>query len=62
MIQEEFIRSLDNPHPETLKFAEAGLTEWAQSLPVEDIADLVDPSAGIPVRWIPGVGWVEGSD
>jgi hypothetical protein len=29
-------------------------------LPEEDTEALVDSSAGKPVRWIPGKGWVEG--
>jgi hypothetical protein len=28
----------------------------------EDIEALVDNSAGKPVRWVPGEGWVEGRE
>jgi hypothetical protein len=55
--REELQRSLENPHPETEELAEAGLDDWASSLPQEDAADLVDLSAGKPVRWVPGKGW-----
>ncbi len=34
------------------------LAEWFASLPQEDEA-LVDGSAGRPVRWIEGRGWLE---
>src|SRR5262249_44093793 len=58
----EFQRSLDNPHPESAEFAELGFDEWARSLPTEDAKSLVDWSAGKPVRWVPGEGWVEGDE
>jgi hypothetical protein len=50
-------RSLDNPHPETAEIAEAGLADWAASLPEDE--GLVDLAAGIPVRWVEGKGWLE---
>jgi hypothetical protein len=50
-------RSLDRPHPEAAELAEVGLSEWGASLPEED--DLIDPSAGTPVRWVEGEGWRE---
>jgi hypothetical protein len=31
-------------------------------LPEEDAEALVDSSAGKPVRWAPGEGWVEGHE
>jgi hypothetical protein len=55
----ELRRSLDNPHPESAELAEEGLLEWARDLPEEDAAALVDASAGRPVRWVPGEGWIE---
>jgi hypothetical protein len=58
--REELRRSLENPHPETADLVEQGFDEWARSLPEEDAEALVDPSAGKPVRWVPGEGWVEG--
>jgi hypothetical protein len=56
--REGLMRSLANPHPETLALAEAGLADWAARLPVEE-DDLVDVSAGKSVRWIEGKGWEE---
>ena len=60
--REELQRSLHNPHPESTQLAEAGFDEWATGLPTEDSADLVDLSAGKPVRWLPGQGWVEANE
>ncbi len=54
----ELRRSLRNPHPES-GLADAGLEEWARSLPVEDAGALVDSRAGKAVRWVEGQGWVE---
>lgn len=51
-------RSLEHPHPEAAELADAGLDEWAASLPEGD-EGLVDMSAGTPVRWVEGEGWVE---
>jgi hypothetical protein len=56
--REGLLRSLRNPHPEASELADAGLAEWAASLPGGD-ENLVDMSAGQPVRWIEGQGWVE---
>ena len=55
----ELRRSLQNPHPETVELADQGLEEWICSLPEEDSEALVDGSAGKPVRWVPGEGWLE---
>jgi hypothetical protein len=57
--REELRRSLQNPHPESAELAEEGLAEWTRHLPEEDTEALVDHSAGSPVRWVPGKGWVE---
>ena len=51
-------RSLEHPHPEAAELADAGLDQWGASLPEGD-ERLVDMSAGTPVRWVEGVGWVE---
>jgi len=58
----ELRRSLQNPHPESAELAEQGLEEWTRGLPEEDTGVLVDSSAGKPVRWVPGEGWVEGRE
>jgi hypothetical protein len=57
--REDLERSLRNPHPESDRVAEAGFVEWAQSLPADDTADLVDTKAGTAVRWVRGKGWTE---
>ena len=36
-----------------------GLRHGRRSLPEEDTDALVDSSAGTPVRWVSGKGWVE---
>ncbi len=56
--REEFRRSLQNPHPESADFAEWGLEDWNNSIPVEAADEFLDNSLGKPVRWIPGVGWI----
>jgi hypothetical protein len=58
----ELRRSLQNPHPESAELAEQGIEEWTRGLPEEDAEALVDWSAGKPVRWAPGEGWVEGRE
>jgi hypothetical protein len=57
--REQLLRSLAMPHAETSELAEAGLLDWADRLPAEDGAGLVDNSSGKPVRWFPGEGWRE---
>jgi|ERR1035438_2575253 hypothetical protein len=58
----ELGRSLQNPHPESVELAERGLEAWALGLPEEDTEALVDSSAGKPVHWVPGAGWLEGPE
>jgi len=58
----ELRRSLQNPHPESAELAEQGFEDWSRGLPEEDAEALVDSSAGKPVRWDPGKGWVEGNE
>jgi Arc/MetJ-type ribon-helix-helix transcriptional regulator len=58
----ELRRSLQNPHPESAELAEQVLEEWTRGLPEEDAEALVDSSAGTPVRWVPGEGWIEGRE
>jgi Arc/MetJ-type ribon-helix-helix transcriptional regulator len=60
--RKELRRSLDNPHPEGAELAEQGLAEWTRGLPEEDAEALVDSSAGRPIRWVSGEGWVEGRE
>ena len=58
----ELHRSLQNPHPESVEIAEQGLEEWTRGLPEEDTEALLESSAGRPVRWVPGEGWIEGRE
>jgi Arc/MetJ-type ribon-helix-helix transcriptional regulator len=58
----ELRRSLQNPHPESAELAEQGLDDWSRGLPEEDAQALVDHTAGKPIRWVPGEGWVEGRE
>jgi hypothetical protein len=60
--RDDLRRSLQNPHPESAELADEGLEAWARSLPEEDTVALVDSSAGKPVRWVSGEGWVEGCE
>lgn len=56
--REALRRSLEHPHSEGAELADAGLDDWAASLP-RDEGGLVDLAAGKPVRWVEGKGWVE---
>lgn len=58
--REALRHSLRAPHPDSMQAAEQGFDEWVESLPREDPEALVNPSAGTPVRWTPGRGWVKG--
>jgi Arc/MetJ-type ribon-helix-helix transcriptional regulator len=60
--REDLRRSLQNPHPESAELVDEGLGAWARSLPEDDTEALVDSSAGKPVRWVSGEGWVEGRE
>ena len=51
-------RSLRYPHPESHQMAEAGIEDWGEGWTADD-EELVDPSAGKPVRWTPDDGWHE---
>ena len=55
----ELHRSLHHPHPESTELSERGFEEWTHALPEEDTEGLLERSAGKPVRWVPGEGWVE---
>ena len=58
----ELRRSLQNPHPESAVLGNEGLEAWTRSLPEEDTEALVDSTAGTPIRWVSGEGWVEGRE
>jgi hypothetical protein len=50
-------RSLRSPHPETSAFAALAAADWTTGPADEDLAGLVDTSAGQPIRWT-REGWV----
>ena len=51
-------QSLDNPNPETLAYDDGGLEDWVGDSS-NDHDQLVDPTTGTQVRWVPGTGWVK---
>ena len=55
-LREELHRSLHAPHDESLEVAEHGLGAYVDALD-EDAVALVDPDAGVDVRWREGDGW-----
>jgi hypothetical protein len=52
------LQSIQDPHPETGGLVDVGLSDWIADLPDET---LVDVSAGTPVRWAEGQGWLKES-
>lgn len=57
--REQLLASLETPHAESLEMADLGLADLAQSLPEDDVAEMCDLSAGTPVQWSDGRGWIE---
>ncbi len=55
----ELRRSLHNSHPESTALVEQGLGERARGLPEDDTEALLEHSAGTPVQWMPGEGWLD---
>ena len=60
--RKELLRSLHNPHAESVEFADEGLEAWTRSMPGDDTEALVDSTTGTAVRWVSGEGWVEGCE
>ena len=60
--REALRQSLLHPHPQSAEIAEEGLGAWSDGLPEQGGAELVEPSAGAPVRWVQGRGWVDGQE
>lgn len=56
--REGLCRSLAHPHLEGSALADADIAEWGAASPEDE--GLVDITAGKPVRWLEGEGWVEG--
>ena len=54
--REELLKSVRDPHPETVDPADTGLGDWAADL--ADDEGLVDMEGGTAVRWVGGQGWV----
>jgi hypothetical protein len=50
----ELQKSVDHPHPESRELAGLGLADWGDP---DSGDDLLDPEAGIPVEWLPDLGW-----
>jgi hypothetical protein len=60
--REALRRSLANPHVESIKFTDNEFETWLHGLPEDDCEALVAYSAGRPIRWIYGEGWVYGRE
>lgn len=58
--RDELLRSITTPHPDAIAMQDISVHDWVEDL--ADDADVVDLSAGMPVRWIEGRGWVAESD
>ena len=54
----ELLRSVEDPHPDSLAIAALGLKSWHQGLSAGD-SDLLDPSAGVQLHWDMAQGWQE---
>ena len=57
--RDALLRSVQNPHPETTELVDVNLNDWVSDLPGDET--LVDASAGTPVRWVEGQGWIKES-
>ena len=57
--REELLRSVRNPHAETVDLADTRLGDWTADLP--DDEGLVDVAGGTAVRWVEGQGWMKES-
>jgi hypothetical protein len=56
--RQELLRSLEDPHPDSITTTSLGLERWRQGLPAGD-DDLLDPRGGVPLRWSEEQGWQE---
>ena len=57
--RDALLQSVQNPHPETTELVDVNLNDWVSDLPGDET--LVDASAGTPVRWVEGQGWIKES-
>lgn len=60
--RQEFLVSIENPHPESLELADRGLEEWADRVAEAEAEYLVEGSRGRSVRWVAGKGWAPGAE
>ena len=56
--RQDLLRSLEEPHPDSITTASLGLESWRQSLPAGDEA-LLDPRGGVALHWSEEQGWQE---
>jgi hypothetical protein len=56
--RQDLLRSLEEPHPDSITTASLGLESWRQSLPAGDEA-LLDPRGGVVLHWSEEQGWQE---
>ncbi len=54
----DLLLSIEHPHPGSLADAQLGLTAWDEALPPAE-PELLDPTAGVPIRWSDEQGWQE---
>jgi len=57
--RDALLQSVQNPHPETIELVDVNLNDWVSDLPSDET--VVDASAGTPVRWVEGQGWIKES-
>ena len=58
LMQEELLRSLDNPLEQAAELVDLGFEEWVIAADADD-HDLLDPAVGKSVKWVRGEGWLE---
>ena len=58
--RDALLRSLQNPHADSVDLEKAGLGDWTNDLP--DDEGLVDASGGVAVSWVEGQGWVKAKE
>ncbi len=58
--REAFRSSLSQPHEESAEVEELGIEEWLASGTEAD--QLLDPDAGVDIRWKPETGWTLAKD
>ena len=59
--REAFRSSLSQPHKESAEVEELGLEEWLGTS-CSQADQLLDPDAGVAIRWRPDSGWTRAED